>query len=41
MTESHGDVIRIKEKRESLKEVYVASDREDGLRSHQNFEVVT
>jgi len=41
VTESHGDVIRIKEKIESLKEVYAASDREDGLRSQQNFEVVT
>ena len=41
VTGSHGDVIRIKEKERKLKEVYVASDREDELRSHQNFEAVT
>ena len=34
MTGSHVGVLRIKEERRNLKEVYVDSDREDGFQSH-------
>ena len=36
MTRSHFDFLTIKEKRGSLKEEYVDSDREDGFRSHDS-----